>query len=241
MKNLLSSSFQRLPRAARRWLLRTFRRDFHRSYSQHGEDMLLRSLFRHRRSGFYVDLGALDPRRYSNTQYFYERGWKGINVDAMPGSMALFRKLRPRDINVEAAVGPRRELMTYYMFAEPAFNGIYPTRPADEFWPTHVRGQEIVDSIVVKTVPLSELLAKHVPQGVQIDFLSIDIEGLELELLESNDWDRFRPRAIAVELTEGRLERIVRHPIHVLLDAQGYRLAARSLITAIYARDMNGK
>ena len=64
------------------------------SYSQEGEDMILRRLFETRRRGFYVDVGAHHPRRFSNTYYFYRQGWSGINIDAAPGSMKLFDRLR---------------------------------------------------------------------------------------------------------------------------------------------------
>ncbi len=74
------------------------------SYSQEGEDMVLRRLFEQKTVGYYVDVGAHHPKRFSNTYYFYKRGWRGINIDAMPGSMKLFNKMRPRDINVEIPV-----------------------------------------------------------------------------------------------------------------------------------------
>jgi len=69
-----------------------------KSYSQEGEDMILRRLFEKQLTGFYVDVGAHHPKRFSNTYFFYKQGWHGINIDAMPGSMKLFEKIRPRDI-----------------------------------------------------------------------------------------------------------------------------------------------
>src|SRR4051794_14772116 len=67
------------------------------SYSQEGEDMILRRFFEEHGKGFYVDVGAHHPKRFSNTYSFYKQGWSGINIDAMPGSMARFRRVRPRD------------------------------------------------------------------------------------------------------------------------------------------------
>ncbi|MFA7355121.1 MAG: SAM-dependent methyltransferase, partial [Sulfurimonadaceae bacterium] len=72
-----------------------------KSYSQEGEDMILRRLFEQQPNGFYVDVGAHHPKRFSNTYFFYKKGWRGINIDAMPNSMELFNKIRPRDINIE--------------------------------------------------------------------------------------------------------------------------------------------
>jgi hypothetical protein len=96
-------------RVRERWF-RTYARE---SYSQEGEDMLLERFLEHRHSGFYVDVGAHHPRRFSNTYRLYRRGWRGLNIDANPGSMALFRHVRPRDINIEAAVSSVPQQLTY--------------------------------------------------------------------------------------------------------------------------------
>src|SRR5437879_2682243 len=91
-------------------------------FGQEGEDLILDRLMGGRTKGFYVDIGAHHPIRFSNTYLFSKRGWHGINVDAEPGSMALFRKMRPRDINIESGVGERAGTMLFYRFNEPALN-----------------------------------------------------------------------------------------------------------------------
>lgn len=77
------------------------------SYSQNGEDILLEAIFYKQQKGFYVDVGAHHPIKYSNTFLLYKRGWRGINIDAMPGSMKTFAKYRKGDINIECGVGSR--------------------------------------------------------------------------------------------------------------------------------------
>ena len=64
------------------------------SYSQEGEDLVLRKIFKKQDKGFYVDVGAHHPKRFSNTFLLYKKGWNGINIDATPGSMKLFNKFR---------------------------------------------------------------------------------------------------------------------------------------------------
>ena len=93
-----------------------------RCYGQDGEDLILNRLLDGQMQGFYVDVGAHHPIRFSNTYLFYERGWTGINIDAMPGSMKKFRKLRPRDINVECGVASSSGKLTFHRFNEPALN-----------------------------------------------------------------------------------------------------------------------
>ena len=93
-----------------------------KSYSQEGTDMILRRILGNVENGFYVDVGAHHPKRFSNTFYFYKKGLSGINIDAMPGSMKLFKKARPRDINIEAAVSNEKKELTFYVFNELALN-----------------------------------------------------------------------------------------------------------------------
>ena len=92
------------------------------SYSQEGEDMILKRIFNEKKNGFYIDVGAHHPKRFSNTHYFYLKGWRGINIDAMPSSMKLFNKQRPKDINLEIAISDKKEVLTYYGFNESALN-----------------------------------------------------------------------------------------------------------------------
>lgn len=93
------------------------------SYSQEGEDLILNRLFANKDKGFYIDIGAHHPYRFSNTYLFYLNGWTGINIDAMPGSMTPFKSKRPKDINLEVPILDKEGIMTYYQFNEPALNG----------------------------------------------------------------------------------------------------------------------
>jgi hypothetical protein len=92
-------------------------------YSQEGEDVVLARFFEGLgRTGFYVDIGAHHPVGFSNTFYFYRRGWHGVNVDALPGTAKLFQRMRPRDKTIECGVGLEQGVMTYFAFNEPALN-----------------------------------------------------------------------------------------------------------------------
>jgi len=84
-----------LPIGLTEWLRIVLDKYALKSYSQEGEDMILRRIFEDNETGFYVDVGAHHPARFSNTNYFYKRGWRGLNIDAMPGSMSKFKKYRP--------------------------------------------------------------------------------------------------------------------------------------------------
>ncbi len=91
-------------------------------YGKNGEDLILDRLLEHQLRGFYVDVGAHHPVRFSNTYMFCKRDWRGINIDAMPGSIIKFVRVRPRDINIACGVACRASKLMYYRLNEPALN-----------------------------------------------------------------------------------------------------------------------
>jgi FkbM family methyltransferase len=194
------------------------------SFSSAGEDMILRHILgSDKMRGFYVDVGAFHPTLFSNTYFFYLNGWQGINIEARPGSKKLFDKVRPRDINIEAGISRERGEMTYYFIAEDS--------PMNSFSPEFLRHismlEHVRSEISVPTFTLSEIFQQYLPEGQSIDFLNVDVEGHDLEVLESNDWRRFRPRVIVVE-DEGlnpSESRIVQ-----MMKDHGYELCAQNVI-----------
>lgn len=206
------------------------------SYSQEGEDMILRRIFQARTSGFYVDVGAYHPKHLSNTYYFYRRGWHGINIDAMPGSMALFHQLRARDINIEAAIAADARECTFYIFNGRALNTLDAQLAAER------TGEEthVVETRTVKTRRLDDILNESLPAGEQIQFMSIDVEGLDLEVLKSNDWARFRPEYIVVEAWDLELAKHENHPLVTYLAQQAYTLVGKAYSTAFFRDTFHG-
>ncbi len=205
-----------------------------KSYSQEGEDMILRRLFGDQKKGFYVDVGAHHPKRFSNTYFFYKKGWYGINIDAMPGSMIAFNKMRPRDINIEKPVSDKKEVLTYYAFNEPALNGF-----SKELSEQRDRGQQysIIFTKEIETTTLKEILDKHLPQDQQIDFLTIDVEGLDFTVLKSNNFKKYRPKVILIEILENHLDEIENNEITKFLKEFDYFVYAKIVNTVIFVSD----
>ncbi|MGE4045913.1 MAG: FkbM family methyltransferase [Acetobacteraceae bacterium] len=197
------------------------------SYAQNGEDVVLRRVFQDRDTGFYVDIGACDPVEDSVTLHFYRAGWRGINVEPDPRYHAALAEQRPRDINLQLAVGRDSETVTYY--------------------PTGTRGQGTLDAGMaaerspaptrtVSQQPLSRILADHVPPETEIDFLKVDVEGWEEAVLASNDWQAVRPLIILVEAVDARGQ-----PTHFAWEdallASGYRFALFDGLNRFYCRE----
>jgi hypothetical protein len=200
------------------------------SYAQEGEDMILRRVFARKKRGFYVDVGAHHPKRFSNTYAFYLRGWSGLNIDAMPGAMRSFERLRPRDINVEAAIALEPTELTYFVFNDAALNtfdeALARRRAVGEY--------RIVETRRIAARPLKDVLSDRLPPGTAIDFMSIDVEGLDLDVARSNDWSRFRPGIVLVESYGERLEDDLASDLSRFLTGMGYRPFAKTVYTLFF-------
>jgi FkbM family methyltransferase len=202
-----------------------------KSYSQEGEDMILRRLFGLKSDGFYVDVGAHHPRRYSNTNFFYKLGWSGINIEPNPDAMRVFRSGRRRDINLELGVSDRAGLLKYHVFEEPALNTFDEAVAKSRLENTPYKLKNIVD---VRVERLDDILTENLPRGREIDFLSIDVEGLDFKVLQSNDWQRFRPKCVIVEALGSPLEHIKESAVYLYMVRQGYELIAKTFNSLIF-------
>lgn len=202
-------------------------------YGQDGEDLILKRLLGSKKRGFYVDVGAHHPIRFSNTYCFYKQGWRGINVDAMPGSMIEFNRLRSRDINIECGVGTASDALSYYRFNEPALNTFNLVEAKQKNTGTY----QLLDSIPVRVERLDTLLDRHLPVGQEIDFFSIDAEGNDYEVLQSNNWERYRPRFIVIETLRTDLLGLNKCPITQLLLSVGYKPTSKVYNTTFFARE----
>jgi len=203
---------------------------YQKSWSQEGEDLILSRFFDGKQNGFYVDVGAHHPFRFSNTYRFYRMGWHGINIDASPSSMETFKKYRKRDINLEIPIGLASKPLNFYIFNEPALNSF------DEIISLK-RNSAQNDYKIIKTIPLesrklSDIFEEYLPPGQEIDFLSVDVEGLDFEVLQSNDWHQFSPSIVLVEILPGKHSTIENFMLN-----QGYMFYAKSGNTVFYSKE----
>jgi FkbM family methyltransferase len=206
-----------------------------KSYSQEGEDLVLDRIFGGKKHGFYVDVGAHHPKRFSNTYLFYKRNWMGINIDAMPGSMELFKRFRSRDINLELAIAIEPGTRTYFFFNEPALNGFDPSLSYERH--SQEGPYKIIGRQPIETVRLEHVLENYVPVGRTIDFITIDTEGLDFEVLQSNDWERFSPRAVLIEILGQNLDDILTSDASTFLCSRGFDPIVKLFNTIIFLRD----
>jgi len=203
-----------------------------RSFSQFGEDLVLFNFFNRSEKGFYIDIGAYHPYKFSNTYFYYRRGWQGINIDARPGSMKIFKQKRPRDINLEAGISCEEKPSDFYVFEDYAFNTF--SKDLADVWQN--KGFKIKKTIQVETKRLENILAEYLPQDKDISFMSVDVEGLDLLVLQSNNWLKYRPRFILVEIHNFNLENFKESEVYNFLIEKGYELVSIVYITLIFKR-----
>lgn len=201
------------------------------SYSQEGEDMVLSRIFSDQGKGFYVDVGAHHPMRFSNTYSFYKRGWQGVNIEPNPDSFNLFTKYRPRDINLNCGIAREKGNLEYYMFDEPALNTFDGEVLKSRILNTPYKHTKTID---IDVLPLVDVLMQHVPDGTKIDFLSIDVEGLDLEVIKSNDWHKYRPSWVLVEQLNLQDIENLDFEIHHYMKSINYVLFAKTFNTLFY-------
>ncbi len=202
-----------------------------KSYSQEGEDLILKRMFSNKKSGFFIDVGAHHPKRFSNTYGFYKRGWAGINIDAMPGSMKAFNRVRPRDTNIECPISDIEEELVFYIFNEPALNTFSESEAKKK---DGLYNFKIIKEQKLITQPLSSILNKQMKKNQQIDFLTIDVEGLDYKVLKSVNLKEHKPTVILIETLESNLNDIIKNEISLYLETYGYSIYAKSVNTVFY-------
>ena len=193
-------------------------------FSQDGEDKIITKLFPKKNNGFYVDVGAHHPFRYSNTQTLHNKGWNGINIEPTPKDIILFFKTRKRDINIQTAVGKKTGSLTLYCFEDSALNTTSKIRAEKTI---NSKQSYLVDKVRVKVDTLENILDEHL-QDNRIDFLNLDVEGNELEVLRSNNWKRYSPTVIIVENLNHT------NTIPVYLKKRGYNLIEKTKMSEVY-------
>jgi FkbM family methyltransferase len=166
------------------------------TYAQNFEDVMLWRALKPVEDGFYIDVGAWSPDLDSVTRAFYEHGWRGINVEPNPESYAQFRARRPRDINVRLAVSDTSGTQIMNFLSNSGLSTL-----DDNIAQEHACAGLTIDKQVVVVTTLANLWEQHVPEGHDVHFLKVDVEGSEEAVLRGNDWSRYRPWIVVVEAT----------------------------------------
>ena len=173
------------------------------SYSQWGEDHFIEDFFKNKKTGIYLDVGCFHPFKYSNTCSLFNKGWKGINIDANPTSIDLFNIARPKDINLCTAIDDKKTEFKFYFDHPFSPVNTLDKQSYENFknsyyrqWKKKSFEGDVVKIVKSKTV--DEILEISKPFS-KIDFLNIDIEGMDFTVLKQLVPKKINPKLISIE------------------------------------------
>ena len=185
---------------------------------EYGEDIFVRRFFKNTKKGLYVDVGCYHPIKGSLTNYLYESGWNGVNVDLSQASIDLFNISRPKDKNIRAAITDYDGNTHYHE------NGLINQQNSLE--------GKSENKIDIKAYKLNTLLEEL---GIdKFNFLNIDAEGHDFKVISEFNFDKYRPQLISIEHNSYNLDDILSSDIHILISKNKYFLASKFGVTSIY-------
>ena len=166
-----------------------------KQYSQWGEDQFIYEFFKGKRNGIYLDIGCFHPFMYSNTCLLYKKGWRGINIDINPTSIDLFNIARPKDINLCTTINQTKKVFEVY-YDDP----FSPVNTLSKNFYENLKNESAERSkkILVESKSIREILnIGKISQNV--DFVNLDVEGMDYKILKNIDLSRLKPRLISIE------------------------------------------
>lgn len=167
------------------------------SFSQTGEDIIIDFIFTSRgiQKPTYIDIGAFHPYLYSNTAFFYAKSSKGINIEPNPDGIKLFNKYRSKDINLNIGISSIEGELNYFYMNASTMN-TFDSNSAYELEQKY--GFKIIDQKLIMCLKLQDVIFKYA-DNVFPDLLSIDVEGLDMDILKQIDYINNYPKVICVE------------------------------------------
>jgi FkbM family methyltransferase len=166
-------------------------------YAQNREDLILESFFRGIKKGFYIDVGACHPHVASVTKRFYQQGWSGINIEPQKNLYELFINERKRDINLNLGISDKAGLLTIRSYTNNQGLSTMAQELISEYEKFNSNNTDAYEDLPVKVATLESVLSEY--QISSIQFLKVDVEGYEYEVLNGNDWSKYRPEVLCIE------------------------------------------
>ena len=168
-----------------------------KTFSQEGEDVFLIDFFKDNKTGFYVDVGAFHPFRISNTYALYKKGFRGINIDISATSIDFFNFARPDDVNLNVGATDKFEKKIFFSKKNLSFHNTLSKSLAE----SDIQKEPFKKKFTIECKPLTKIIDNTKFSERKIDFLNIDAEGYDYQVLLGLDIKKYCPRAICIEIS----------------------------------------
>ena len=178
-----------------------------------GIDMIVSDIFKNKKKGVFIDVGCHHPFINNNTYLLYKKGWRGINIDLDFSSIDMFNRFRPNDYNKQIAISNKKGLANFYFFHNRA--------PKNTISKQSGKGAKIIKKIETDT--LDNIIKKSNIKMKRIDFLSIDVEGNELNVLKGLNFKRYEPKIVVLEFIDPRIKEFYYHKIEKIMKSELYK------------------
>ena len=178
-----------------------------------GLDVVIKDIFKNKKKGIYIDVGCHHPLINNNTYLLYKNGWRGINVDLDFSSIDMFNYFRPDDCNKLKAVSNIKGFTKFYFFHNRA--------PKNTISKKSSKGAKLIKSIETDT--LDNIIKKSKFLIKKIDFLSIDVEGNELNVLKGLNFKKYKPKVVVLEFIDPSIKEFYGHKIENIMSSKIYK------------------
>jgi FkbM family methyltransferase len=202
------------------------------AYANYGEDQILMFLFENVSDGFFVDAGCFHPTLFSNTKTLYDKGWRGVNIDANPFMIEVCKRIRPEDTNLHLALSSQKGTTTYFKFSDWGSSNTIDVNFKNKI--TQSQGVEVTEKIEVSTLTLKDIFEQYKPTEKDILFLNVDVENFDLIVIQSNDWNVYRPLIVAIEDFQFKFETPNESEIYNYMRGIGYTMFSRTIYTSFF-------
>ena len=188
------------------------------SYSFNGVDLIVNYIFKNKKEGFYLDIGAQHPISNNNTYILFKRGWKGINIDLDKKNIDLFKIARPDDFNLNYAISDtEKEVDLFFYHDSSPINTL--SKKVSNFQKANVSQVKKIKTTTLDKV-LDEISLQH-----RIDYMNIDVEGYEEQVLKGFNINKFKPYVISIEYLDLEMNKLelTNNDINNLLNSNLYQ------------------
>ncbi|WP_415314766.1 FkbM family methyltransferase [Candidatus Pelagibacter sp. Uisw_137] len=212
-----------------------------KSYSLFQEDLFIKKYFKKKTKGFYIDVGCYHPLDGNNTHLLHTKGWNGINFDINLYSIKLFNFLRKKDINIHSGISKKKDKLTMYYRKEINMLNTLDKRIAK----IHFRNGFKKRNVQVNT--LNYFISKYFKKLEKIDFLNIDVEGGELNVLKSLNFNDYKPQLVCIEIHNSKnmydtnYDYLKANNIYKFLINKKYKVVWHKKYSFIFERKKNDK